>query len=342
MAPSSCSWAQLDDGPAVVQPAAGDARRTGPCARRCATSSALPARLIREEVFPAEPGHAQCRDCPFVPICPAKSAGSVLSQMTTTPAPADRGSTPRGPAGGDATPTGRPATSSGRRSRRRSTPSVVIAGAGSGKTTLMAARVVYLVVTGQVRPDEVLGLTFTTKAASRAAPADPRRTAGRRGARASARRHGRATTSRGRARARPWSTYNAYAADLLTEHGLRIGHEPDTRVITDASRYQLGARAVERLHRRGRAAQRPPADRDPEPARPRRRDERAPRRRPSRCGRRRRGAARVRGGAGGGARGQGPQDLPRGHREGDLGRRPARASCSSWSRPTGGSRPTSA
>ena len=44
-------------------------------------------------------------------------------------------------------------------------PAVVIAGAGSGKTTLMAARVVYLVATGQVGPDEVLGLTFTTKAA---------------------------------------------------------------------------------------------------------------------------------------------------------------------------------
>src|SRR5690349_8373793 len=44
-------------------------------------------------------------------------------------------------------------------------PAVVIAGAGSGKTTLMAARVVWLVATGQVRPEEVLGLTFTTKAA---------------------------------------------------------------------------------------------------------------------------------------------------------------------------------
>ena len=41
-----------------------------------------------------------------------------------------------------------------------------MAGAGSGKTTLMAARVVHLVLTGQVRPDEVLGLTFTTKAAA--------------------------------------------------------------------------------------------------------------------------------------------------------------------------------
>ena len=43
------------------------------------------------------------------------------------------------------------------------------------------------------------------------------------------------------------ATYNAYAANLLSEHGLRIGHEPETRVITDASRFQLGARAVERF-----------------------------------------------------------------------------------------------
>ncbi len=41
-------------------------------------------------------------------------------------------------------------------------------------------------------------------------------------------------------------TYNAYASGLLTEHGLRIGHEPDTRVMADASRYQLAARAVAR------------------------------------------------------------------------------------------------
>ena len=45
-------------------------------------------------------------------------------------------------------------------------PTVVVAGAGSGKTTLMAQRVVWLVATGKVRPEEVLGLTFTTKAAA--------------------------------------------------------------------------------------------------------------------------------------------------------------------------------
>ena len=31
------------------------------------------------EVFPATPGQ-HCRDCAFVPICPAKSAGSVIAR----------------------------------------------------------------------------------------------------------------------------------------------------------------------------------------------------------------------------------------------------------------------
>src|SRR5690554_6788876 len=44
-------------------------------------------------------------------------------------------------------------------------PSVVVAGAGSGKTETMATRVVWLVANGFVRPEQVLGLTFTRKAA---------------------------------------------------------------------------------------------------------------------------------------------------------------------------------
>src|SRR4249919_1219190 len=124
-------------------------------------------------------------------------------------------------------------------------PAVVIAGAGSGKTTLMAARVVYLVVTGQVRPDEVLGLTFTTKAASelRTRIAAALRAAGVYDD------HPRDSVPDDDAEdvLEPTvATYNAYAATLLTEHGLRIGHEPDTRVITDAARYQLGSRVVDR------------------------------------------------------------------------------------------------
>ena len=44
-------------------------------------------------------------------------------------------------------------------------PTLVVAGAGSGKTETMAGRVVWLVANGHVRRDEILGLTFTRKAA---------------------------------------------------------------------------------------------------------------------------------------------------------------------------------
>ena len=116
-------------------------------------------------------------------------------------------------------------------------PAVVIAGAGSGKTSVMAARVVYLVATGQVQPDQVLGLTFTTKATAELAH-----------------RVREALIAAGLDRSEEHAervepvvvTYNSYASALLTEHGLRIGHEPDTRVLADASRYQVAARAIER------------------------------------------------------------------------------------------------
>ena len=52
-------------------------------------------------------------------------------------------------------------------------PGVIVAGAGSGKTTVMAARVVWLVGTGQVAPEQVLGLTFTNKAAAELCGARP-------------------------------------------------------------------------------------------------------------------------------------------------------------------------
>lgn len=123
-------------------------------------------------------------------------------------------------------------------------PAVVIAGAGSGKTSLMAARVVYLVATGQVGPDQVLGLTFTTKAASELGHRirEALEAAG----------HGRSASPAPEGEdpdelLEPMvATYNAYASALLSEHGLRIGHEPDTRVLADASRYQLAARVIDR------------------------------------------------------------------------------------------------
>ncbi len=130
-------------------------------------------------------------------------------------------------------------------------PGVVIAGAGSGKTTLMAARVVWLVGTGQVQPEEVLGLTFTTKAAAELSAKILRalNDAGILSASASTPQRARPAPDEDREveRLEPTvATYNAYAAGLLTDHGLRIGHEPDSRVITDAMRHQLAARVVDR------------------------------------------------------------------------------------------------
>ncbi|WP_239456512.1 ATP-dependent helicase [Nocardioides solisilvae] len=120
-------------------------------------------------------------------------------------------------------------------------PVVVVAGAGSGKTTLMAQRVVYLVATGRVRPEEVLGLTFTTKAASEL----------RQRVRAALSSAGLLDEVPGPDQEEVLeptiATYHAYAASLLDDHGLRIGHEPDTRIVNDAARYQLGARVVERF-----------------------------------------------------------------------------------------------
>jgi DNA helicase-2/ATP-dependent DNA helicase PcrA len=121
-------------------------------------------------------------------------------------------------------------------------PAVVIAGAGSGKTSVMAARVVWLIANGFVRPDQILGLTFTTKAAAELAT----------GIRAAMHSSGllpepsSAPLDADEILEPTVATYNAYAAALLTEQGLRIGHEPDARVLADASRYQLAARAIAR------------------------------------------------------------------------------------------------
>ena len=124
-------------------------------------------------------------------------------------------------------------------------PAVVIAGAGSGKTSVMAARVVYLVATGQVAPDEVLGLTFTTKATAELA-SKVRKALVESGLDEPVVLTRRRTT-RCPSGSSPWSRRTTPTPpSLLTEHGLRIGHEPDTRVMADASRYQVAARAIER------------------------------------------------------------------------------------------------
>jgi DNA helicase II / ATP-dependent DNA helicase PcrA len=114
-------------------------------------------------------------------------------------------------------------------------PGVIIAGAGSGKTTVMAARVVWLVGTGAVRPEEVLGLTFTRKAAAELSQR-VRNALLRAGVIAD-----RGIDESGE---QLIMTYDAFAARLVAEHGLRLGFEADPTLISGATRYRLASRVV--------------------------------------------------------------------------------------------------
>ena len=116
-------------------------------------------------------------------------------------------------------------------------PSVIIAGAGSGKTTVMAARVVWLVGTGQVRPEQVLGLTFTRKAAAELSGRVRAALAGARVVDA---------TGDDDAGEQVIMTYDAFASRLVADHGLRIGVEGDARMLTGASRFRMASKVVSR------------------------------------------------------------------------------------------------
>jgi DNA helicase-2/ATP-dependent DNA helicase PcrA len=113
-------------------------------------------------------------------------------------------------------------------------PGLVVAGAGSGKTSVMAARVVWLVATEQVAPERVLGLTFTNKAAAELA--------GR--VRDALTRAG--VAGHDDAGEPVVSTYHAFAGRLVADYGLRIGVEPRSRLLADATRYQLAGRVLRR------------------------------------------------------------------------------------------------
>nr|WP_297425467.1 ATP-dependent DNA helicase [uncultured Actinotalea sp.] len=116
-------------------------------------------------------------------------------------------------------------------------PLLVVAGAGSGKTETMSARVVHLIANGLVAPDRILGLTFTRKAAGELSERVRRRlrTLRRRG-----------IGAEGSALVAPTiSTYNAYASGLVSDHALRLGIEPGSRLLGEAARWQLAYDVVE-------------------------------------------------------------------------------------------------
>ncbi len=121
-------------------------------------------------------------------------------------------------------------------------PLVVIAGAGAGKTETMAARVVWLVANGYAEPGQVLGLTFTRKAAGQLLRRVRSRLArlGGTGLTISSQPSEPAGTP-------AVSTYHAFAGQLLREYGLLSPGaaeraqpiEPDTRLLSETELWQL-------------------------------------------------------------------------------------------------------
>ncbi len=117
-------------------------------------------------------------------------------------------------------------------------PLVVIAGAGAGKTETMAARVVWLVANGYATPGEVLGLTFTRKAAGQLLRRVRMRLARLAGVGLVADKTQMVDDPV------TVSTYHAFAGQLLREHGLLLPVEPETRLLSETELWQLAFRVV--------------------------------------------------------------------------------------------------
>ena len=94
-------------------------------------------------------------------------------------------------------------------------PLLIIAGAGTGKTTVITRRIAYLIATRRARPSEVLALTFTDKAAAemeeRVDTLVP---------------YGYADVQ--------IATFHAFGDRLIKENALELGLTPDFRVLTRA------------------------------------------------------------------------------------------------------------
>jgi DNA helicase II / ATP-dependent DNA helicase PcrA len=126
-------------------------------------------------------------------------------------------------------------------------PRLVIAGAGSGKTATMADRVVWLVANGWVRPEEVLGVTFTRKAAGELATRIRAKLASLQ--RIAAQDTGHSVFPEGLlssdALEPKVSTYHSFASGIVSDYGLRLGVERDVVLLGGAQAWQLASEVVE-------------------------------------------------------------------------------------------------
>jgi DNA helicase-2/ATP-dependent DNA helicase PcrA len=115
-------------------------------------------------------------------------------------------------------------------------PALVVAGAGSGKTETMANRVLWLLANRLVRPGEILGLTFTRKAAGELSARIRTRIEQLAAA-------GLVAENYDAFEVPQVSTYNAFANAIYRDNAMLIGRESDGAVLGAASAWQL-ARSI--------------------------------------------------------------------------------------------------
>ena len=115
-------------------------------------------------------------------------------------------------------------------------PALVVAGAGSGKTETMANRVLWLLANGHVEANQVLGLTFTRKAAGELASRIRQRVSQLADA-------GLVPNGYDEFDPPVVATYNSFANTIYRDHAALLGRESDGAVLGEASAWQL-ARGV--------------------------------------------------------------------------------------------------
>ncbi|MCE5291735.1 MAG: DEAD/DEAH box helicase [Nocardiaceae bacterium] len=122
-------------------------------------------------------------------------------------------------------------------------PTLVIAGAGAGKTETMAARVVWMVANGYTNPDEVLGLTFTRKAAQQLTQRIRKRL--HRLAGSDLLRTNPDLVERLNSAEPEVSTYHSYAGRLVSEYGLLLPVEPSSKLLSETQLWQRAHHVVQ-------------------------------------------------------------------------------------------------
>lgn len=121
----------------------------------------------------------------------------------------------------------------------RTQPVLVVAGAGSGKTELMAIRVLWLVANEYAKPQDILGLTFTRKAASELAKRINN------GLLALEKTDLWPQELRTNGYSLPViSTYNSYANSIFRDNAMLLGYEPESQLLAEGSAFQLAKNVV--------------------------------------------------------------------------------------------------